>query len=560
MVELGRLYFDRQPLSALDAALAEEWLHLAAESSVEAQFLLGLLLTTVDPAKLKPLMGVGSAGVDPQHGDGEGEEEHPAKAVRREIMLLRKNSAMQKRAGAGGGSKQDFEAALARRRARSEQTSALGTPGAPKAPVAAPQPPDASAPPSELAEQADRRQRGERWLQLAAAAGHGQSMCLLGNTLLAQSQQDPAAGGQKLLQALGWYERAAEVSAEAAFNLGMLLHEGLSVTRVQGRFSPVTGVTGQEQGGELPDLLSVDLPRSLYYFEQAASLGEKEAILWCGICHSSGEGGASEVNPQLALAHFTAALGGDTGPKAHFYLSQMHRSGLQGSGDPVPSSVERFLHHLELARAGGDCEALFSLADMHMQIFARQNQPDRGEEDEDEKEGEGEGKEHVIEEEDQEEEEEEEGVFSAGTLAFLEKDLGRAGHECGSAGGCSGSSGGSGSVSSSGGGGEAHLHRGVLLYQLSSQGGLAEATLCLGALTYQGLLQDTDTDTTATAQSSRDRERLSKQRAFELYGLAAEQGSLEAWRNIAAMHYTGDGVPRNPEAAREIMRVMFPPK
>jgi TPR repeat protein len=35
------------------------------------------------------------------------------------------------------------------------------------------------------------------------------------------------------------------------------------------------------------------------------------------------------------------------------------------------------------------------------------------------------------------------------------------------------------------------------------------------------------------------------------------EGSLEAWRNLAAMYYTGDGIPKSEETAKEIMRVMF---
>jgi TPR repeat protein len=42
-----------------------------------------------------------------------------------------------------------------------------------------------------------------------------------------------------------------------------------------------------------------------------------------------------------------------------------------------------------------------------------------------------------------------------------------------------------------------------------------------------------------------------------MYNLAAEQGSLEAWRNIASMHFLGDGVPKCETTAREIMRVIF---
>ena len=48
-----------------------------------------------------------------------------------------------------------------------------------------------------------------------------------------------------------------------------------------------------------------------------------------------------------------------------------------------------------------------------------------------------------------------------------------------------------------------------------------------------------------------------KRKAFELYNTAAELGSLDAWRNLASMYYIGDGVPKNEEVARQIMKVVF---
>ena len=57
----------------------------------------------------------------------------------------------------------------------------------------------------------------------------------------------------------------------------------------------------------------------------------------------------------------------------------------------------------------------------------------------------------------------------------------------------------------------------------------ADAAVTLGALYYGGL-----------AGLAQD-----KRRAFELYNLAAEQGSQDAWRNLAVMYYLGDGVPKS---------------
>jgi TPR repeat protein len=46
-------------------------------------------------------------------------------------------------------------------------------------------------------------------------------------------------------------------------------------------------------------------------------------------------------------------------------------------------------------------------------------------------------------------------------------------------------------------------------------------------------------------------------KAFELYNQAADGGSKDAWRNLAAMYYSGDGVPKSEDMAREIMKVIF---
>ena len=69
----------------------------------------------------------------------------------------------------------------------------------------------------------------------------------------------------------------------------------------------------------------------------------------------------------------------------------------------------------------------------------------------------------------------------------------------------------------------------------------SDAAVTLGALHYGGL-----------AGLPQD-----KRRAFELYNTAAELGSQDAWRNLASMYYIGDGVPKNEEVARQIMKVVF---
>lgn len=83
----------------------------------------------------------------------------------------------------------------------------------------------------------------------------------------------------------------------------------------------------------------------------------------------------------------------------------------------------------------------------------------------------------------------------------------------------------------------------VLLLQQASNGGHAQAALALGVVHYNGL---------PGAGVAKDRNQ-----AFQYYTVAAERGSQEAWRNLAAMHFTGDGVPKNENTAREIMRLIF---
>ena len=67
-----------------------------------------------------------------------------------------------------------------------------------------------------------------------------------------------------------------------------------------------------------------------------------------------------------------------------------------------------------------------------------------------------------------------------------------------------------------------------------------DATVTLGALFYAGNHVPQD-----------------KRKAFELYNTAAEQGSKEAWRNLASMYFLGDGIPKSEEIAREIMKTIF---
>jgi TPR repeat protein len=48
-----------------------------------------------------------------------------------------------------------------------------------------------------------------------------------------------------------------------------------------------------------------------------------------------------------------------------------------------------------------------------------------------------------------------------------------------------------------------------------------------------------------------------KRRAFELYQLAGEGGSIEGWRNVAACYMIGDGVPKCENTAKYIIKTML---
>jgi TPR repeat protein len=80
------------------------------------------------------------------------------------------------------------------------------------------------------------------------------------------------------------------------------------------------------------------------------------------------------------------------------------------------------------------------------------------------------------------------------------------------------------------------------LYEQASNNGHVEATLCLGTIYYNGLEDIVEVD---------------RRKAFELYNIAAEGGSQDAWKNLAGMYYIGDGVPKSEETARNIMKVIF---
>jgi TPR repeat protein len=48
-----------------------------------------------------------------------------------------------------------------------------------------------------------------------------------------------------------------------------------------------------------------------------------------------------------------------------------------------------------------------------------------------------------------------------------------------------------------------------------------------------------------------------QERAFELYQLAGELGSIQGWKNVVACYTTGEGVPQSLEMARYIADTML---
>lgn len=174
------------------------------------------------------------------------------------------------------------------------------------------------------------------WLRTAARAGHGAAMVYLGNVLLVRMRAGgPLADGQ---EALLWYQKAAALPIpvpDALFNLGTLYFSGQ------------------------PGLVEANHQRSLAYFELSAECGDASALFWLGHCHMAGEGGVANVDEEkgLKLLQSAAGLGH---PAAHYHLALAHRRGAAQGG------TKAFLSHLEAAAEGGDGDALFMQAELHL--------------------------------------------------------------------------------------------------------------------------------------------------------------------------------------------------
>lgn len=79
-------------------------------------------------------------------------------------------------------------------------------------------------------------------------------------------------------------------------------------------------------------------------------------------------------------------------------------------------------------------------------------------------------------------------------------------------------------------------------FVLAAQAGHAEAAVSAGAMFHQGMGNAVPRD---------------QRRAFELYQLAGELGSLDGWRNVAACYALGEGVPKCMETANYILKTVL---
>lgn len=476
---------------------AELVLRKAAENNdSEAQFQLGLLLSTPTTAR---------KGAAPKALSSTAAE------VKNEIKKLRKESLMAKQVQSG--SVAAFQNALSKRKELSldsikvEHSTAKQRKGI------------------EIAGQA-REKEGLKWMGAAAEQRHTNAMCFLGNHMLAnaqtqlndlvtqdrpvQSVQNTKDQACKLItEAIDHYERAAQLkNATAAFNLGVLYHDGITcdmpattgtqqvtsnhagsvedahvvgsctlpeitVSKVSNRHKRTAALDEPGAAQSKPvkvDIVSVDLTLSLQYFEHAAALHEPTAALWCGYCYVNAEGGVEphSVSGGRAVSYLTAAADhSDTSAKAHFYLSQVYRSGCAGSestgSDAVAPRIGMFVQHLQVAAAGQDEDALNCLADLHLQQFVALSNAE----------------EHAMKNSDE--------LSTIEVQTLLERDL----HAGVDASACHHHEGCGHDHRHDRQGhrdNHKHLHRAVSLFERASAAGQATATLTLGALTYQGII------------------------------------------------------------------------
>jgi TPR repeat protein len=350
IAEIGRQYLDGE-LEDTTQEEARRWLETAAElDHVESKFLLGMLLVTEkrsDTVVEAESMSAGSA-------------ETRAAAVLKEIR----------------------EATKAARKARKERLMS-------KSKKQQQQSADDSAP-----RKLTDYEIGVDWLRQAARGDNAKAMCYLGNLLLNGSGSEKSeAIPDDAFEALLWYERASKLvppSPDALFNLGTLYFDG-------------------REGLVTPDLI-----KSFSYFQRAADLNDISSQFWVGHCYLSGEGGVSRPDPVLALKYLKLAADGGHS-SAMYHLATIYRSGLSVedvlrvsstsrnhdhshehdhacthnhdhshshvhdsspaacapppalTAPTVAANKELFFSYLHQAVAAEDADALYCLADMHIQ-------------------------------------------------------------------------------------------------------------------------------------------------------------------------------------------------
>lgn len=347
---------------------------------------------------------------------------------------------------------------------------------------------------SEIEGEATPRQNAIFWSRKSAEQGHSKAMCFLGNLLLESETKEDA------LEAVEWYKKAAVCippHVDAIFNLGTLYHDG----------------------NELADIVP-DEAVSLVYFQRAADLGDVDSLYWMGHCYASGEGGVGQQNisPKLAVSYLEkAAEKGHS--KANYYLATIYQQGLSSSSGSSSSATGTTSHHhsnndpLNNHCGSNNC----STCDDVGTNSSTNNKSISSDE-------------HNI---SNDEVEKSERLFLHYLTLSVEKDSDPEGlglmAELTFHGGTPGV--------------PQDKAKGLLLYEAASKAGSAVASLFMGVLAYKG-----DSSVGVGRDASK---------AFEWYNIAAEQGSLEAWRNLASMYYLGDGVPKSEDTAKEIMRVVF---
>ena len=95
------------------------------------------------------------------------------------------------------------------------------------------------------------------------------------------------------------------------------------------------------------------------------------------------------------------------------------------------------------------------------------------------------------------------------------------------------------------------------LYQWASDLGHAQAAVALGAIYYNGIHGNHDyAKAFEWAHSKTTYHGTHEMPLSRYYQTGAERGSIDGWRNVAAMHLTGEGIPKNEQLAKQIMNMI----